>query len=173
MILSLDISSSITGICVLDGHGNIVHTSSVYTKNKNKYPDVYECAGAVSERLQEIHKNFNIEKICIEESLKSFTRGKSSAHTLIILSKMNAMVFYECMRIFDIKPETIDAQSARRLIELDTSSDEDIKDIVLSYVEKTEKGFSYDLTRSGNPKPEAYDRADAILLARAYEKMLT
>ena len=38
---------------------------------------------------------------------------------------------------------------------------------LLDSVLQAEKTFSIQMTRNGNPKPESYDRADAIVIARA------
>ena len=37
MILGLDISTSITGFCILDGEGEIIRSGVWDTRNKNKF----------------------------------------------------------------------------------------------------------------------------------------
>ena len=41
------------------------------------------------------------------------------------------------------------------------------KQVVLEHLLKTEPAFKIEYTRYGNPKPESYDRADAIIVAKA------
>ena len=53
MILGLDVSTSITGICVLDKEENIVYNAAVDTR---KYKNMYEKAEKVKEKLEELKK---------------------------------------------------------------------------------------------------------------------
>ena len=41
------------------------------------------------------------------------------------------------------------------------------KAVVLKYLLDTEPAFNVEYTKHGNPKPESYDRADAIIVAMA------
>ena len=41
------------------------------------------------------------------------------------------------------------------------------QDYVLQHLLETEPAFKIEYTRYGNPKPESYDRADAIVVAKA------
>ena len=41
------------------------------------------------------------------------------------------------------------------------------------HILKNEKAFKIEYTRNGNPKPESYDRADAIVVAKAGWKLQT
>jgi Holliday junction resolvasome RuvABC endonuclease subunit len=93
MILGLDISTSITGATVLDKSGNMLYNESWDTRNKNKFPTLYQKANFVKNNLTEIKHQFNIEKIVIEQSLQSFRSGFSSAKTLSTLSRFNGKSF--------------------------------------------------------------------------------
>ena len=44
--------------------------------------------------------------------------------------------------------------------------------MVLEHLLKTEKAFKVEYTRHGNPKPESFDRADAIVIAKAGYEIL-
>ena len=41
------------------------------------------------------------------------------------------------------------------------------KEVVLKHLLDNEPAFSIEYTKHGNPKPESYDRADAIIIAKA------
>ena len=41
------------------------------------------------------------------------------------------------------------------------------KQVVLEHLLETEPAFKIEYTKFGNPKPESYDRADAIIIAKA------
>jgi len=81
MILGLDISTSITGITVLNEDGSILHNEAlVLTAKKN---DTFiKKAEVVKKRLIELKYLFNINKIFIEQSLNAFRPGLSSAQVI-------------------------------------------------------------------------------------------
>ena len=88
MILGLDISTSITGVTVLDGDGNIVHNDAWDTR---KYKNFFKKVEYVEQRLTELCNNCDgIERIYIEQSLQSFRSGFSSAKTLSTLAAWTA-----------------------------------------------------------------------------------
>ena len=41
------------------------------------------------------------------------------------------------------------------------------KQVVLEHLLDSEPAFSIEYTRQGNPKPDSYDRADSIIIAKA------
>jgi len=41
------------------------------------------------------------------------------------------------------------------------------KDVVLKHVIATEPSFIFEQTKHGNPKPDTYDRADSLIIAKA------
>ena len=41
------------------------------------------------------------------------------------------------------------------------------KEVVLEYLLDNEPSFEVEYTRHGNPKPDSYDRADSIVIAKA------
>ena len=41
------------------------------------------------------------------------------------------------------------------------------KQVVLDYLLDNEPSFEVEYTRHGNPKPDSYDRADSIVIAKA------
>lgn len=191
MILGVDISTSITGYALLDGAGKVREVISVDTRRKNKFPSVLEVA---QENLKTIQyfSQFPIEKIYIEESLHRFARGSTSANTITMLSKINGIVSYLVWDTFGIKPEFLMATSARSSLDITVSSktkEEKRKEMLQEGSSKSyaknmsgkkivldavvEKyGYKPEYTSSGNPRPQCYDEADAIVIAKAgfYEK---
>ena len=92
MILGLDVSSSITGVSVVDNTGAIIYCEHIDTRNKNKFPTLLDKARHIKEGLQSVREQYNIESIFIEESLQTFRSGFSSAKTLSTLAKINGIV---------------------------------------------------------------------------------
>ena len=165
MILGLDISTSITGYTLLDGDKIILNGAW----DTRKYKDFFEKVVHVKSGLEDIYKQYGkqIGAVYIEQSLQSFRSGFSSAKTLSTLSRFNGIVSWLVFDKFKIKPEYIAATSARKLCGIKIPRGEKAKPVVLKFLLDNEPGFVIDYTRHGNPKPESYDRADSLIIAKA------
>ena len=73
------------------------------------------------------------------------------------------MVFKE----FDIEPQYIAATSARRLCGIKVPRGIKAKQFVMNYLIENEPNFAIEYTKFGNPKPDSYDRADSLVVAKA------
>lgn len=170
MILGLDISSSITGIAVID-NGKLIHSEMCDTRNKKKYGHIYDAGQKFKGILEDIKANYDITDIYAEERLLAFMKQRTSAKTLATLAEYNALYCYLAEEIFGIRPEKIYATTARTVTEVKEfkDSEKETKQWVLEAVQSKLSSFSFDLTRYGNPKPGTYDRADAAVIALAGE----
>ena len=169
MILGLDVSTSITGITLLDKEGEVVFISSVDTrKNKN----FFQKAEAVKSFLKDLSKKYSVEQIVIEQSLQSFRSGFSSAKTLSTLSRFNGVVSWMCYSLWGREPTYIAATSARKLCGIKVPKGEKAKPVVLQFVLDNEPKFMVEYTKHGNPKPNSFDKADSWVIAKAgfYQK---
>ena len=167
MILGLDVSTSITGVSVINRKGDILLCEAIDTRNKNKFPSLLSKASFIKSKLREIKNAHKIDEIYIEESLQSFRSGFSSAKTLSTLSKINGIVSYLVWDIFKKEPEYIASTSARKLCGVKVPRGQKAKEVVLNFVLDNEPDFVIEYTRHGNPCPGTYDRADSLILARA------
>ena len=167
MILGLDISTSITGITVIDGEGSVILCEAVDTRNKNKFPSLLSKATFIKNKLWEIEDAHLIDKIYIEESLQSFRSGFSSAKTLSTLSKINGIVSYLVWEIFEKEPEFIASTSARKLCGIRVPRGTKAKKVVLQHLLDNDPQFGIRYTKQNNPSPDSYDRADSLIIARA------
>ena len=165
MILGLDISTSITGYTLLDGDKIILNGAW----DTRKYKDFFEKVVHVKEGLEQIHKQYGkkIGAVYIEQSLQTFRSGFSSAKTLSTLSRFNGIVSWLVYDKYKIKPEYLAATSARKLCGIKIPRGEKAKPVVLKFLLDNVPGFVIDYTRYGNPKPESYDRADSLIIAKA------
>ena len=165
MILGLDISTSITGYTLLDGDKIILNGAW----DTRKYKDFFEKVVHVKSGLEDIYKQYGkqLGAVYIEQSLQSFRSGFSSAKTLSTLSRFNGIVSWLVFDKFKIKPEYIAATSARKLCGIKIPRGEKAKPVVLKFLLDNEPSFVIDYTRHGNPKPESYDRADSLVIAKA------
>jgi len=162
MILGLDISTSITGITLLDNDGKIVYNLAVDTR---KYKDFFEKAEVVEIAIKDL--GIKPEQIFIEQSLQTFRSGFSSAKTLSTLSRFNGVVSWLCYKIFAIKPQYIAATSARKQAGIKVPKGVKGKQAVMKHVIDNVPEVAIEYTRAGNPKPECFDKADSWVIARA------
>ena len=165
MLLGLDISTSITGYTLLDEDDVILNGAW----DTRKYKDFFKKAEFVSEGLREIYAQYGkeIEAVYIEQSLQSFRSGFSSAKTISTLARFNGIVSWLVFDQLQIKPEYIAATSARKLCGIKIPRGEKAKPVVLKFLLDSEPQFTIEYTRQGNPKPESYDRADSLVVAKA------
>lgn len=166
MILGLDISTSCTGVTVLDKKGDVILNEAWSFKKEKTFLD--KCKRA-SERIQIIYDLFgsNIEKIYVEESLQAFRAGYSSAKTLLTLAKFNGILSWMLVEKFGLEPEYIPAVSARKLCEIKVPKGVKAKQVVMEYMLENHDWFNVEYTRYGNIKSYYYDMADSYIIAEA------
>ena len=82
MILGLDISTSITGVTVMDKSGKCLHNDMWDTRNKKHFPNLYHKDRFIKQKLLDMDDIFCVEKIYVEQYLQSFRSGFSSANTI-------------------------------------------------------------------------------------------
>jgi Holliday junction resolvasome RuvABC endonuclease subunit len=181
MILGIDVSTSITGFAVI-GEGQIVYYDSV---DLRKEKDIFGKAIAVKEKLLDIFEayqcgnedtfvgnpEFPITHVYIEQPFTFFNSGGSSAKTMAKLQKFNGIVSWIAYEVFEIKPDYVTAMQARKLCDIKVPRGQKAKKVVLEHLLDSEKAFKIEYTNRGNPKPESYDRADAIIVAKAGYKL--
>ena len=167
MILGLDISTSITGVTVVDNDGNVVFNEAWDLRNKKYFPTLFHKGHEVKELLRQIDDEFYISSIFIEQSLQSFRSGFSSAKTLSTLSRFNGIVSWLCYEIFEIQPEYIAATSARKKCGIKIPKGAKAKQVVIDYVVDNVPSVLIEYTKHGNPKPHCFDKADSWVIANA------
>lgn len=162
MILGLDISTSITGVTLLDLNNKIILNDSI---DLRKYKNFF----VKSEKVAEYFSNLpeRPSSIFIEQSLQSFRSGFSSATTLSLLSRFNGVVSWLAFKEWGLEPQYVAATSARKLAGIKITKGTPAKQQVLQHLLDTESSFVVEYTRHGNPKPDTYDRADSLIIARA------
>ena len=170
-ILGLDISTSITGASIIQSN-KIIENLFWDTRNKRKFPSLYEKAVFIKKDLQAIRERHNISHIFVEQSLQSFRTGFSSAKTLSTLSRFNGMISWSCFETFGLHPQMIAASSARKTAGVQIRRGENAKEKVIQYVLDNYPKITIEYTKHGNPKPGMYDMCDSIIIAIAGEKIV-
>jgi hypothetical protein len=170
-ILGLDISTSITGAAIMQDN-KIIESFTWDTRNKRKFPTLYESGALLRKDLLTLKKNHDITDIYIEQSLQSFRSGFSSAKTLSTLSRFNGIISWLCYQTFNIKPEMIAASSARKLAGIGIKRGDNAKEKVLQFIIDNYPQIAIEYTKHGNPKPGTYDMCDSIIIGLAGSKLV-
>ena len=176
MVIGFDVSTSITGVAVV-AEGEIVYYDSI---DLRKHKDIFSKTVAFKEKLLDLYEmyqldneshwgdsDYPIEHIYIEQSLHMFMGGKSSAKTLSTLTRFNGIVSWLIYELFEIKPKFIGATSARKQAGIKVPRGQKAKQVVLQHLLDNEPAFKIEYTKHGNPKPDSFDKADAIVIAKA------
>ena len=164
MILGLDISTSITGLAIVDKSGKLLYTDHIDTR---KEKNIFDKANKVRASLLELKNSNSIEHIFIEQPFTFFNSGGSSAKTMATLQRFNGMVSWIVNEMFKIEPDYIRASEARKLCGVKIARGQNTKKVVLEAVLDMEPTFKVEYTRHGNPKAGYFDRADGVVLAKA------
>jgi len=143
----------------------------------NKIKDPYAKACEVRNRFLTIRKNFNIEKIVVEESLQSFRAGLSSAKTLSSLTRFNGIVSFLAQDIFECECLRFNVNSARSKLGIkinrksDITSKEQVRDWVMSQADFKDYIWPTKTLKSGPRKgltiydDSCLDIADSAIMA--------
>jgi hypothetical protein len=174
--LGLDISTSSTGVCLIDETGSVVFMNYVSLKGS-----VYEKADQMKDFFSEMSKHISSGdhiKIYIEQNLQAFRSGLSSTKTLFALANFNGIVSYIVRNQFHIDPVYLNVNSARKIVgcKIDRKDkSRSTKEKVLSWVTLQNPDFEWPekILKSGPRKgqtilePGCFDIADAYVIAIA------
>lgn len=178
MVLGVDVSTSITGFAIVADNQLVYYDSIDLRKQKN----IFDKTIAIKEKILDLYEMYQlnndddpswgdsrypIKHVYVEQPFTFFNSGGSSAKTMAALQKFNGIVSWLLYEIFEIRPEYVGATAARKTCGITVPRGQKAKQIVLEHLLDTEPAFKIEYTRHGNPKPESYDRADAIIIARA------
>ena len=178
--IGLDISTSIIGMSLfLDNkliklmHVDLTKTKCMFDK-ASKFEEEFK-----QKVLNDItsDETIDVKYIYIEDTLQSFSRGLSSARTLMQLSRFNGIVSNIAFRITRIKPVFINVNTARKTlgIKIDKNSSIDKKEQVMAWVGLDLGGYDWPTKiisrgpNKGRVKYEkyCYDIADAYVICKA------
>jgi hypothetical protein len=119
LILGLDVSTSVTGVAVVDpdvppgGGANIAHLDRIDFK---KCVTMWDKADRIKVELKTLRVRFpGITAFALEEPLLGFSKGMSSAATITTLMRFNGIVSYIGREVFGLEPTYISAAHARKL----------------------------------------------------------
>lgn len=115
--LGLDISTAITGVVLLNRQTGALHFMGHVPLTSTKLTNLFDKADAVINWIkQNIPRNVKVSRIFVEANAKGYSMGFSSADTLLILAKMNALVSYLVHKWCNAPVLDINVTSARSKI---------------------------------------------------------
>lgn len=177
LILGLDVSTSVTGVCVLsprtllkDQGSHILYLDHIDFK---KCKTIWQKADLVAFEFDNLLKKHpGNYQVFLEEPLIGFRTGMSSAATITTLMRFNGIVSYISREIFKIDPEYIASSSARKScgIKIQKTSVAGMsgKEQVFKYMSENDlKSVVWPVKKNGNPIDASRDMTDAYVIARA------
>jgi len=164
MILGIDVSTSITGFSVIDGDGQLVYFSNV---DLRKHKDFFKKAIVTKEHILDLYEKYDVTSVYIEKPFEFFNSGGSTAATMAKLQKFNGVVSWICFEVFEVIPDYLTANQARKLVGIKVPRGQKAKKVVMEHLLENEPDFQVEWTRNGNPKPCYFDMADAIVVGKA------
>ena len=168
MFLGLDISTSCIGVTVLDKDGHLVLSDAIKL-SKTTCKDLIDKIEFTRDFFVKLKQTHEIKVIYVEDFLKKFKQGHSSANIIAMLAGFNTTVCWLCYDVFKIKPTKISFTAARNFLGIDIKGIKDkklVKKAVLDFIIDKVPGFPFEKTRFGNPTFDMYDRADSCVVAK-------
>ena len=178
--IGLDISTSIVGMSLFLNDKLVKLRHVDLTKIKCMFDKASMFEEEFKQKILldvETDNVLDIKYIYIEDTLQSFSRGLSSARTLMQLSRFNGIVSNIAFRITRIKPVFINVNTARKTlgIKIDKNSSIDKKEQVMAWVGSDLGGYNWPTKiisrgpNKGRVKYEkyCYDIADAYVICKA------
>ena len=175
MLLSLDISTSCTGYCLFN-EDDLVDIGFI---NLSKHKGLFEKASHVKSEIIKLDDMYHIDRVIVEENLQAFRPGLSSAKTLMTLAQFNGVVRWICHERLQVPVESINVNSARKIVGLKIdrkNKEKNTKQQVLEWVSSDNPAIAWPtkILKSGPNKGqkricnEAYDMADAYVIGRSF-----
>jgi len=119
LILGLDVSTSVTGVCVVDPELEPVNGANIAYLDRiefKKCVTLWDKADRIKTELLLLKARFpSVTIFALEEPLLGFSKGMSSAATITTLMRFNGIVSYIGREVFGLEPTYIPAASARKL----------------------------------------------------------
>lgn len=174
MILGLDVSTSVIGICLLDPNSGR-RLQSLEFLNLKREKNLFAKAIDFKDHISK-YKALNVKEIAIEEPLVMYKPGASRAQILSKLSMFNGMVSVICYMVFGIEPVYYNVNTARKRAfpDLKFARGEDRKMVVWAKVAETFPNVEWLYgPKSGKLVKTNFDMADAAVIALAHEQFLS
>lgn len=133
--LGLDISTSCTGVCLVDENEQVVVFDAVKLTSSTLHT-MWDKADRGIEEIKKLVGDKKVERIYVEANAKMFSKGFSSADTLFTLAKFNGLISYLSHKAFNAEVVDVNVTSARKAVGFkNTKTDKrPVKEKVFDYV---------------------------------------
>lgn len=173
-IFGLDISTSCTGVAIVNEAGSVIHTTSFKPVGNT----LVEKAISTKKFLVGLHSSLGsppIESIYIEQNLQKFRRGFSSAQVINTLARFNGMISYIAFEQFCIQPDYINVSEGRKALGIKVPRGSNTKEVIFEWCQQNYPSVDWPTKKlkSGPRKglvifdPCCYDISDALVTATA------
>jgi len=173
MILGLDVSTSVIGICLLDPDID-KKLQSLEFLNLKREKNLFAKALDFKDHIQK-YKALGVDRIAIEEPLVMYKPGAGRAQILSKLSTFNGMIAVICFMVFGVEPVYYNVNHARKTAfpDLKFKKGDDRKMVVWAKVAETFPNVEWLYgPRSGKLVKTNFDMADAAVIALCDETKL-
>ena len=174
-VLSLDISSSTIGWGLIYFNNNLItFKGSGHIKPPSKAAAEKKSFG-LSYRLNEIAKSTQKlltdvapDVVIVEDYARKFSRGKSSANTIIVLATVNETVSLEVFKFLGTEAVRLPVARIRKILRDEYGEPISDKDDIINFMAAMFSDFTPVKNKVGNTKKECFDEADALAAGLAY-----
>jgi len=178
LVLGLDVSTSVTGVCVVDSDvapddsgSHIAYLDRIEFKGCKTF---FEKADAVRSALVGLceDRGWKPEIFALEEPLLGFQKGMSSAATITTLMRFNGIVSYIGRDVFGVDPVYISSAHARKVcgIKMQRTKVAGMsgKEQVFKHMSEHDlKHVAWPAKKNGSAVDWSRDATDAYVIARA------
>ena len=171
--LGLDISTSCTGVCLIDENEQVAVFDAIKLTS-NTLHTMWDKADRGIEEIKKLVGDKKVERIFVEANAKMFAKGFSSADTLLTLAKFNGLMSYLSHKAFNAEVVDVNVTSARKAVGFkNTKADKrPVKEKVFEYVAIThpELPWKRHVAKTGSQKgkeiynTEMKDACDAFVI---------
>ena len=171
--LGLDISTSCTGVCLVDENEQVVVFDAVKLTSSTLHT-MWDKADRGIEEIKKLVGDKKVERIYVEANAKMFSKGFSSADTLFTLAKFNGLISYLSHKAFNAEVVDVNVTSARKAVGFkNTKTDKrPVKEKVFDYVTALHPEFPWKkhVAKTGSQKgkeiysPEMKDATDSWVI---------
>ena len=166
-VIGLDISSSTVGwavmsynkdSCSLEDYGHIKPMKSAKGSLSVRSADYLD-------KIMNLLSDKSPDSVAIEAYANKFSRGRSTARTIIVLSVFNEVTSIGSIKSVGIEPSRYAVVSIRSVLSKIAGKKISSKEEAFDFIVEKFNGFEIRKKKTGSIKDECFDEADAIAVA--------
>lgn len=178
MYFGLDISTRIIGWSLMDHSGSLKDWGYIeYPQKTKKRPALtlfqkMDYLEGLQDKLR-VYKD-DIDAWGVEEAVKKFQGGKSTANTIYTCASFNFGVAHSFYKFFGFEPIYIPVSTARKTVDLKIPRGLDKysrKSEVVEWCKPRYPTINWVLTKTGKFKPWCFDVADSLVITEATRRI--